>query len=73
MVQRDRFESRISLDSLLLVITLCSTTDKDGLEPRGRTAIWWGLVCDSCTLAYVPKYAMAKLKIQFVAADKPTP
>jgi hypothetical protein len=53
IVQRDRVEPRISLDSLLLLTPLCSATVKVGLEPRGRR---WVLVCGICTLAYVPKY-----------------
>jgi hypothetical protein len=53
IVQRDWFGSRISLDSLLLVTTLCGVTDRVGFEPRGRNAIWWGLVCGICTLAYL--------------------
>jgi hypothetical protein len=53
-VQRVRFGRQISLDSLLLVITLCSATGKVGLGSRGRNTIWWVLARGICTLAYVP-------------------
>jgi hypothetical protein len=54
IVQRDQKVQTISLDSLLLVTTLCSGIGEVGLELRGRNAIWWGLACDICILAYVP-------------------
>ena len=53
-VQRDQEKPQVSLDSLLLMIPLCNATVKFGLEPDGRNATWWVMVCSICTLAYVP-------------------
>jgi hypothetical protein len=57
-VQRVRFGPQISLDSLLLVIALCSATGKVGLGLRGRNTIWWVLPRGIYTLAYVPSCHM---------------